>query len=181
MRWSTAQIQALQDYTGGRQSRNFPCIKDGGWAKDGAGSKMWQRGPQTRPPVEAVAWLNCLLAPEVESQHLSSLSSHSTSTFFLSPLPLTPSNCLFYPLACPSPTEDWKQQLSEDCWESTWMRIRKLILWLPRFPHVLGPVCHGSCLTESPWDVRHFLTDCNEQLFLEELHGSKESFSQSRN
>lgn len=134
------------------------------------------------PPVQTVTWLNqSYLTQEVKSRHLGSLSSYPISTFFLSPLPLTLSNCLFYPLACPSPAEDWKQQLSEGCWESTWTRIRKLILWLPRFPHVLKPVCHSSCMTEPPWDVRHFLMDGNEQLFLEELRSSKESFSQTRN
>lgn len=29
-------------------------------------------------------------------------------------------------------------------------------------------------MTESPWDVRRFLMDHNEQLFLEELHISRE-------
>lgn len=125
------------------------------------GNKMWWWGSQAlsfqRVLVHSLLQHSHMDKPVVypsprsggESQHLGSLSSHPTSTFYLSPLPVTPSNCLFYPLACPSPAEDWKQQLSEDCWESTWMRIRKLILWLPRFPHVLRPVCHGSCMTES--------------------------------
>lgn len=55
-----------------------------------------------------------------KSLHLTSLLSHPSSLFFLPPLPLTLSNCLFYPLVCPSPTEGWIQQLSVDCWESTW-------------------------------------------------------------
>lgn len=37
-----------------------------------------------------------------------------------SALCLSLSNCLFYPLACPSPGEGWLQRLSVDCWESTW-------------------------------------------------------------
>lgn len=171
MRWLTAQIRAVQDDTQVRVWR-FPHFKHSAQEVRG--------GDKEAKHFQSHGWTMFTRLPtqEVESQHLGSLSSQPTSTFFLSPLPLTPSNCLFYPLACPNPAEDWKQQLSKDCWESTWMRIRKLILWLPRFPHVLRPVCHSSCMTESLRDVRHFLM---EQIFLEELHSSKESFSQSRN
>ncbi|KAI4823683.1 hypothetical protein KUCAC02_012258, partial [Chaenocephalus aceratus] len=38
-------------------------------------------------------------------------------------------------------------------------RIGKLILYLSSVPDALRPVCHGSSVTESPWDTRHFLVD----------------------
>lgn len=62
------------------------------------------------------------------------------------PLPLTLSNCLFYPLACPTPTEGWIQPLSVDCWESMWTGWESSSCICQA-----SPMHWGQCATVPPW------------------------------
>lgn len=95
------------------------------------------------PPVQPVT---CSLFLWLEGKPLYLASLFPPPQSSSPPLPLTLSNCLFYPLACPTPTEGWIQPLSVDCWESMWTGWESSSCICQA-----SPMHWGQCATVPPW------------------------------